>query len=76
MQDQLALADAWPVAGPVAKPPTTFERAFQLASRCRRGVPALRWQPLREAFLDHERALFGLSVRSDLEALMTKAPRA
>ena len=25
---------------------------------------------------NHERALFGLSVRSDLEALMTKAPRA
>ena len=58
--------------------PTTLERAFQLASsgRCR-GMTELRHRLALEGFRDHERALFGVSMRRQLQALMLrkKSPR-
>jgi hypothetical protein len=54
-------------------PTTTLERAFQLAraGRCR-GMAALRGQLMREGFLDHERALSGVAMRQQLQALMAR----
>ena len=56
--------------------PTTLERAFQIASlgRCR-DMTDLRTQLAREGFHDHQRALFGVSMRAELQALMGKKKR-
>ena len=58
-------------------PTTTLERAFQIASlgRCR-DMTELRHQLHREGFHDHQRALFGVSMRAQLQALMGKKKRA
>lgn len=54
----------------------TLERAFELArTRRYRGMTELRHQLHREGFRDHERALFGISIRRQLQALMpAKSP--
>jgi len=57
--------------------PTTLERAFQIAgsTRCR-SMEQLRLQLVREGFHDHVRALFGVAMREQLQALMTRRPSA
>ena len=50
---------------------TTIERAFELAGRCH-GMAELRQQLWQEGRRDHERALFGTSLRQQLQALMRK----
>jgi hypothetical protein len=52
---------------------TTLERAMQLAGsgRCH-GMTDLRNRLTREGFGDHERALFGVSMRRELQTLMAR----
>ena len=52
---------------------TTLERAFEIASagRCR-NIVDLHHQLAREGFHDHVRALFGVSMRQELQALMAR----
>ena len=52
---------------------TTLERAFQIAAspRCH-SMDELRFQLSREGFHDHVRALFGVSMRQQLQALIAQ----
>lgn len=52
---------------------TTLERAFEIAAfgRCR-NIIDLHHQLAREGFHDHVRALFGVSMREQLQALMVR----
>jgi len=56
---------------------TTLERAFEIAAfgRCR-NIADLHHQLAREGFHDHVRALFGVSMREQLQALMVRRRRA
>jgi len=52
---------------------TTLERAFEIAAfgRCR-NIIDLHHQLAREGFHDHVRALFGVSMRQQLQAAMAR----
>jgi hypothetical protein len=53
--------------------PTTLDRALEIASSAKcRTMAQLRHQLVREGFHDHERALFGVSMRLQLQALMAR----
>jgi hypothetical protein len=47
----------------------TLDRAFELASKCH-DMAELRHKLMREGHCDHERALFGVSIRRQLLELM------
>jgi hypothetical protein len=67
----LAISQQAGYSCPMTTVPTTLERAFQIAgsTRCR-SMDQLRRQLDREGFHDHVRALFGVSMREQLQALM------